>query len=93
MFDQINVKYNDYIKDIEEEWAKVSDMPRGVEDYEVRAYQKDFAMAVKDVKCKGILFRLRGGKYDTFRDAILDVNVRRHGLTKNSNVSKMSNLT
>jgi len=76
MHDEIKERYDAYIQIIHDEWNKVKDMPRGLEDAEVRAYQKDFAITIKDVACKGILFSLRDGKYESVREALLEMNVK-----------------
>ena len=76
MHDEIKERYDAYVQSIRDEWDKVKDMPRGLEEAEVRAYQKDFAMAVKDIGCKGILFSLRDGKYESIREALLNMNVK-----------------
>jgi hypothetical protein len=76
MHDEIKERYDAYVQTIHDEWDKVKDMPVGVLDEDYRILQKDFAMKVKDVPCKGILFSLRGKKYAGIREALLEMNVK-----------------
>jgi len=73
---QIKEKYNVLLKQIEDAWEMVKDMPLGNNEVEVKAAKNDFAIRIKDVPFNGILFGLRSGNIESVKHGLREMNIK-----------------
>jgi hypothetical protein len=86
LYGKMKEAYRSLIAEMEANWQRYKDIP----------VQKDFALAVKDLPYKSILFALKGGKIQAVKEALQDDPVHRtidSILTKDESIrSQINNL-
>ena len=76
LHDQLKEKYDELVVEIEASYAKVKDIPLGENEADRKSYQKQFALAVKDTRCNGVLFHLRKGTFASVKEALKDMSIK-----------------
>ncbi len=71
LHDKIKASYDNLVEELEKAYVRVSHIPK-----DSKESQKEFALAVKDIKCNGVLFHIRKGTYTSVKEALKDVNIK-----------------
>ncbi len=76
LHDQLKVKYDELVAELEASYEKVRHIPEGENEVEKKAFQKEYALSVKSMRCNGVLFNLRKKMFATVREALQDMSVK-----------------